>query len=69
MVKNLLKGTCVSKSSEKPNGAGKGVSLAYLVGFSRLFFWLEELQQAEHLRMLSVYGLQPTKIGDWQCEN
>ena len=25
---------------------------------------LEGLQQAEHLRMLNVYGLQSTKIGD-----
>ena len=30
---------------------------------------LEGLQQAEHLRMLNVYGLQSTKIGDWQCKN
>ena len=30
---------------------------------------LEGLQQAEHLRMLNAYGLQSTKIGNWQCEN
>ena len=30
---------------------------------------LEGLQQAECLRMLSVYGLQSTKMGDGQCEN
>ena len=29
---------------------------------------LEGLQQAEHLRMLNMYGLQSTKIGDWQLE-
>ena len=30
---------------------------------------LEGLRQAEHLRMLNVYGLQSTKIGDRRCEN
>ena len=30
---------------------------------------LEGLQQAEHLRMLNVYRLQSTKIGNWQCKN
>ena len=30
---------------------------------------LEGLQQAEHLRMLNMYRLQSTKIGDYQCEN
>ena len=30
---------------------------------------LEGLQQAEHLRMLNLYGLQSTKIGNWQCES
>ena len=30
---------------------------------------LEGLQQADHLRMLTAWGLQPTKIGDWQHKN
>lgn len=30
---------------------------------------LENLQQAEHLRIWNVYGLQSTKIGDWQCKD
>ena len=30
---------------------------------------LEVLQQAEHLRMLNMYRLQSTKVGDSQCEN
>ena len=29
----------------------------------------EGLQQAEHLRMLNMYGLQSAKIDDWQWEN
>ena len=31
--------------------------------------FLEGLRQADHLRMLTVYRLQSTKIGDQQCEN
>ena len=30
---------------------------------------LEGLPQAEHLRMLNVYGLQSTKISVWQFKN
>ena len=30
---------------------------------------LEGLQQAEPLRMLTMYGLQLTNISDWQCKN
>jgi hypothetical protein len=29
---------------------------------------LKGLQQAEHLKNLKAFGLQSTKIGDWQCE-
>ena len=30
---------------------------------------LEGLQQADHLRMLSVYKLQSAKTWDWRCKN
>ena len=30
---------------------------------------LKGLQQADHLRMLNIYGLQSSKISHWQCEN
>ena len=30
---------------------------------------LEGLQQAEHQRMLNVYGLQSTKINSWQYKS
>ena len=43
----------------------KGTNALKMVkNLSKVTYILEGLQQAQHLRMLNVYGLQSTKTGD-----
>ena len=63
LIQKAFRDDAMSESQIKANASEMVENLLKLVHI------LEGLQQAEHLRMLNMYGLQSTKIGDWQCEN
>ena len=65
MIQKAFGADAISQWKEK---CGKNISKVD-ENLLKVIHVLEGLQQAEHLRMVNVYSLQLTKIGDWQCEN
>ena len=58
LIQKAFRDDAMSESQIKANASEMVENLLKLVHI------LEGLQQAEHLRMLNMYGLQSTKIGD-----